>query len=112
MTENTETTNQEDWLGARLARKEDLRLVTGTGRYLADLALPGMVHAIFVRSEYAHARILSIDTSDAEAMPGVLAVYTGASTREHIQPMPQAVVLPNLPAQFPTFSPQSTSRRR
>ncbi|MGE0485840.1 MAG: xanthine dehydrogenase family protein molybdopterin-binding subunit [Gammaproteobacteria bacterium] len=93
------------WLGARLTRKEDLRLVTGQGRYLADLVLPGMLHALFVRSEYAHARIKSIDASEALALPGVVAVWTGADIQEAIKPMPQAVVLPNLPARYPTFWP-------
>jgi carbon-monoxide dehydrogenase large subunit len=94
-----------DWMGARLARKEDLRLVTGTGRYLADIVLPGMLHAVFVRSEYAHARILGIDTAEALAVPGVVAVYTGADIRDAIKPMPQPVVQPNLPARYPRFWP-------
>ena len=94
-----------DWMGARLARKEDRRLVTGQGRYLADIVLPGMLHAVFVRSEYAHARINGIDASEALAMPGVLAVYTGADIKDAIKPMPQPVVRPNLPARYPTFWP-------
>ncbi|MEQ8662519.1 MAG: xanthine dehydrogenase family protein molybdopterin-binding subunit [Gammaproteobacteria bacterium] len=97
--------NSADWLGARLARKEDLRLVTGQGRYLADIVLPGMLHAVFVRSEYAHARITGIDCSEALAMPGVVAVYTGADLKPHVKSMPQPVVTPNLPARYPTFWP-------
>lgn len=100
---NTAPGEGADWLGARLARKEDQRLVTGAGKYLADIVLPGMLHAVFVRSEYAHAKIAGIDKSEAEAMPGVVAVYTGADIRDVIKPMPQAVVLPNLPAKYPTF---------
>lgn len=111
MTESA-TGDKNNWLGARLARKEDLRLVTGSGRYLADLTLPGTVHAVFVRSEYAHANIVSIDTSEAEALPGVLAIYTGAMIRDRIQPMPQPVVVPNLPAQFPTFWPLAVDKVR
>lgn len=99
-----------DWLGARLTRKEDLRLVTGQGRYLADLVLPGMLHALFVRSEYAHARIKSIDASEALALPGVVAVYTGADIKDSVKPMPQSVVLPNLPARYPTFWPLATDK--
>lgn len=102
--------NSHDWLGNRFARKEDLRLVTGTGRYLADIVLPGMLHVAFVRSEYAHARITGIDTSEAEAMPGVVAIYTGDGIRDRIKPMPQAVVLPNLPAKFPTFWPLAVDK--
>jgi carbon-monoxide dehydrogenase large subunit len=58
-------------------RREDLRLVTGTGCFTADWNLPGEVHAAFLRSDRAHARILSIDTREARALPGVLAVLTG-----------------------------------
>ena len=70
--------DSKQWMGARMERKEDLRLVLGQGKYLADIVLPGMLHAVFVRSEYAHAKILSIDTSAARALPGVLGVYTCA----------------------------------
>lgn len=102
--------NSADWLGTRLERKEDLRLVTGTGRYLADIVLPGMLHAAFVRSDHAHAHIRGIDTSVAEAMPGVVAIYTGEGIKDLIKPMPQAVVLPNLPARFPTFWPLAVDK--
>ena len=65
------------WVGAKFNRKEDYRLTTGKGRYLADLSVPGMVHMIFVRSDRAHAIIKSIDTSKAKALPGVITVVTG-----------------------------------
>src|SRR5207249_5477107 len=65
-------------LGARVKRVEDPRFLTGEARYVADLVLPRMVHAAFVRSPHGHARIGSIDTSAAEALPGVVAVLTGA----------------------------------
>ena len=97
--------NGGDWLGAPLARKEDLRLIKGTGKYLGDIVLPGMLHAVFVRSEYAHARIKGIDTSEAEAMPGVVAIYTGADIKDTMKSMSQPVLLPNLPAKFPTYWP-------
>ena len=64
--------------GASVRRKEDRRLVTGRGRYTDDLVLPEQAYAAFVRSPYAHARIGAIDTSEAEALPGVVAVLTGA----------------------------------
>jgi carbon-monoxide dehydrogenase large subunit len=64
--------------GQRLLRKEDTRLLTGTGRFTADLLRPGMAHAVMVRSPHAHADILAIDSSAALAVPGVLAVLTGA----------------------------------
>jgi len=63
--------------GQPLRRKEDRRLLTGTGRFTADLVRPGMAHAVMVRSPHAHALIQSIDVSAAAAMPGVLAVLTG-----------------------------------
>jgi len=59
-------------------RIEDPTLVTGTGRYVDDVSLPGHLHLVMLRSPYPHARIRSIDTSAAIAMPGVVAVYTGA----------------------------------
>src|SRR5262249_24569099 len=59
-------------------RGEDFRLIPGTGRYTADWNLPGQAHAAFLRSDRAHAEIVSIDTSAARAVPGVIAVLTGA----------------------------------
>jgi carbon-monoxide dehydrogenase large subunit len=64
-------------IGARIARKEDKRFITGSGRYVDDMVVPGMKHAVFVRSPHAHADILNIDVSKAEAMPGVIGVLTG-----------------------------------
>lgn len=64
-------------IGAPLPRTEDHRLLTGQGRYLDDIEIPGALHACFVRSPYAHARILSIDSSEAETLPGVIGVFTG-----------------------------------
>src|SRR5881227_2580483 len=60
----------------RLKRKEDPRFIRGQGNYLDDIKLPGMVHGALLRSPYAHAKIVSIDTSAALAHPGVLAVIT------------------------------------
>src|ERR1700753_265952 len=64
-------------VGARVARKEDRRFITGKGRYVDDIKLTGMTFAQFVRSPHAHARVKSIDASAAMEMPGVLAVLTG-----------------------------------
>ncbi|HEY9164054.1 MAG TPA: xanthine dehydrogenase family protein molybdopterin-binding subunit, partial [Magnetovibrio sp.] len=64
-------------IGKRLPRSEDHRLLTGHGRYIDDIVVAGALHACFVRSPYAHAKILSIDTSEAEAADGVVAVVTG-----------------------------------
>jgi len=64
-------------IGDAVRRKEDLRLVTGRGTYSDDFNFPGQTYAAMVRSPHAHARIRSIDTAEARAMPGVLAVLTG-----------------------------------
>ena len=64
-------------IGARVARKEDKRFITGAGRYVDDMVVPGMKHAVFVRSPYAHAQIKKIDAKKALAMPGVIGVLTG-----------------------------------
>ncbi|RWQ34793.1 MAG: xanthine dehydrogenase family protein molybdopterin-binding subunit [Mesorhizobium sp.] len=64
-------------VGARVARKEDRRFITGAGRYVDDMVVPGMKHAAFVRSPYAHAQIKKIDVKKAQAMPGVIGVLTG-----------------------------------
>jgi carbon-monoxide dehydrogenase large subunit len=64
-------------IGASVLRKEDLRFITGAGRYTDDISLHGHCHAVFLRSPYARARIAGIDSADARAMPGVLAVLTG-----------------------------------
>jgi carbon-monoxide dehydrogenase large subunit len=61
----------------RMLRKEDARFVRGQGHYVDDLQLPGMLHGAVLRSPLAHARIVSIDTSAAEAHPKVKAVITG-----------------------------------
>ncbi|MEI9401249.1 xanthine dehydrogenase family protein molybdopterin-binding subunit [Mesorhizobium argentiipisi] len=64
-------------VGARVARKEDKRFITGGGRYVDDMVVPGMKHAVFVRSPHAHAQIKKIDVKNAQAMPGVVGVLTG-----------------------------------
>jgi len=63
--------------GAKLARLEDLRLIKGEGRYAADWSLPNQAHAAFLRSDRAHAKILSVNTDAARKAKGVLAVLTG-----------------------------------
>jgi carbon-monoxide dehydrogenase large subunit len=64
-------------IGARVARKEDRRFITGAGRYVDDMVVPGMKHAAFVRSPHAHAEIKKIDVRKAKAMPGVIDVLLG-----------------------------------
>jgi aerobic carbon-monoxide dehydrogenase large subunit len=65
-------------IGAAVRRKEDRRFITGTGHYTDDINRPGQAYAYFLRSPHAHATIKSIDAKAAGAMPGVLAVLTGA----------------------------------
>ncbi|MBZ9790592.1 xanthine dehydrogenase family protein molybdopterin-binding subunit [Rhizobium sp. 3T7] len=64
-------------IGARVARKEDKRFLTGKGRYTDDMVVPGMKFACFIRSPHAHAKINGIDTASAKAMPGVIDVLDG-----------------------------------
>ena len=69
-------------IGASTKRREDVRFLTGRGKYTDDIVLAGQTHAVFARSEVANGRINSIDTTAAEAMPGVLAVFTGEDFAE------------------------------
>ncbi len=78
-------------IGQRLLRKEDPALLTGEAKFTNDLNVPGALHLALVRSPYAHARITSIDTAAAAALPGVVAVYTGADLADTwAAPMPCA----------------------
>ncbi|MEZ5751857.1 MAG: xanthine dehydrogenase family protein molybdopterin-binding subunit [Paracoccaceae bacterium] len=65
-------------IGASTKRREDLRFLTGNGRYTDDINLRGQLHAYFLRSQVAHGRINAIDSSTAQGMPGVVRVFTGA----------------------------------
>jgi aerobic carbon-monoxide dehydrogenase large subunit len=70
-------------LGHSVKRKEDARFIRGKGNYVDDISLPGMLHLELLRSPFAHARIRSIDTSRAAALPGVVAVVTGELMAQH-----------------------------
>jgi len=70
-------------VGHSVKRVEDSRFLRGRGKYFDDISLPGMLHLEFLRSPLAHARIKSIDTSRAEAVPGVVAVVTGELMAQH-----------------------------
>ncbi len=74
------------YVGTSVERSEDQRILTGSGTYVDDISLPAMVHATFVRSPFAHARITGIDTSEAEALPGVHAVVTGEALQAMLDP--------------------------
>lgn len=76
------------WIGRAVERSEDLRFVTGRGRYVDDLKFPGMLHAVVVRSTHAHALLRGIDASAARALPGVAAVFTFSDIAAHSAPIP------------------------
>jgi len=82
----------ERYTGASIKRSEDPRILTGAGRYVDDIKLPGMLHAAFARSPMAHARVLSVDVSAARELPGVVAVLTGAELEEMTVPGPDALM--------------------
>src|ERR1700748_2937592 len=73
------------WFGASVKRKEDPALLTGKGRYVDDIHLPGMLEVAILRSPHAHAGIRGIDKTGALALPGVHAVYTYADLPESMR---------------------------
>src|SRR3712207_3462384 len=76
------------WVGKSIRKVEDPKFLRGRGGYIADLVRPGTLHAAVLRSPMAHARVVSIDTSAAEAAPGVHLVLTGAQAAELTGPLP------------------------
>jgi aerobic carbon-monoxide dehydrogenase large subunit len=82
------------YFGARVQRNEDARLLTGRGLFVDDVELPGMLHAAFLRSPHAHARIRAIDLSAALARDGVAVVYVAADLGDYWQPGPMVVPPP------------------
>jgi carbon-monoxide dehydrogenase large subunit len=85
-------------IGQAVVRQEDLRMLTGKGRYLDDINLPGQAHAAILRSPYAHARIRRVDAAAALSSPGVIAVFTGADLEaDGIAPLPCLAHIPAKP---------------
>jgi CO/xanthine dehydrogenase Mo-binding subunit len=74
------------WVGQPLKRKEDARLVRGKGKFVDDIKLLGMLHLVFVRSPFAHAKITGVDVSEAEGLPGVVCTLTGEEISKLIDP--------------------------
>ncbi len=74
------------YIGRSVERPDAQRLVQGRGQYVDDLQLPRMVHAAFVRSPYAHAKITDIDTRAAEQAPGIIAVFRGSDFEDYVTP--------------------------
>jgi carbon-monoxide dehydrogenase large subunit len=87
--------------GQSVARKEDRRLVTGHGRYVDDVQSPGHLHAAFLRSEVASARLAAIDRSAAEALDGVVAVFTGEQLNGDGHEMYWGIMGPQMPMAGP-----------
>ena len=102
------STLSNPWVGQSLKRKEDRRLLIGDGQYLPDLVLPRMVIMGLVRSIHAHAKITRIDTAQAAALPGVLAVVTGDEFAGW-DPILSDLSTPNLPGETkrPVYWPLS-----
>ena len=76
------------YFGAAVKRREDPRFLRGEARYVDDVVAPGMLHAAFLRSPHAHARIVSVRTEAAAAMPGVAGVFTFDTLRRWMKPLP------------------------
>src|SRR5580693_3393298 len=103
----------ERYTGASIKRSEDPRILTGAGRYVDDIKLPGMLHAAFVRSPMAHARVLSVDVSAARDLPGVVAAFTGAELEEMTVPGPDALMaLMGWTGPIPEFTLLATDKVR
>jgi aerobic carbon-monoxide dehydrogenase large subunit len=94
-TENaTETKVSQRYFGRAMKRVEDPRLIKGIATYVDDLKLPGVLHAEFVRSPHANAKIKSIKTDDASKLSGVIGIFTGADVNDKVGTIPCAAPLP------------------
>src|SRR5215470_11463763 len=81
-------------IGEPIVRKQDAELLTGQGRFSDDVNLPGQAYAVMVRSPHAHARIRGIDGAAALALPGAIAVLTGAhAIKDGLKPIPHRLIL-------------------
>src|SRR6185312_17136863 len=101
----TTQVQQERFVGKALRRKEDPRLITGRATYTDDMSIPGMLYAAIVRSTEAHARITSIDTSEAKQHPGVAAVFTGDDLEGVEAPIPMVWAPPGVEVKVPEHWP-------
>src|SRR5438552_2665523 len=88
------------YIGRSLRRREDRRLLTGRGQFIADLVLPRVLHAVLVRSPLAHARIRDVDLSRARAAPGVAMALNGADLLQMLPPVPEGQI--SLPRKWTT----------
>lgn len=97
-------------VGASAPRVEDIRILSGTGRYVDDLVLPGMLHAAFVRSPIPHGRITGVDVSAAAAVEGVVAIYTGADFAQRTNSLGPAAAPPDF--RYERFYPLAVGKVR
>ncbi|HEV8191956.1 MAG TPA: hypothetical protein VGP82_10800, partial [Ktedonobacterales bacterium] len=86
-----EKDRETGYIGQRRKRIEDAPLLTGRGRYGSDLHIPGMVHLAMVRSSHAHARVVSIDTSRAAQIPGVIAAFSAGDLPDIMKSAPALI---------------------
>ncbi|MDH3755046.1 MAG: xanthine dehydrogenase family protein molybdopterin-binding subunit [Acidimicrobiia bacterium] len=96
MSAENQTSGLGGLVGQSVARVEDQRLLTGNGSYVADIDPPGVLHAAFLRSPFAHARIEAIDIGAARRARGVVAVFTGADIERTTHPFPPFLMMPGL----------------
>src|SRR5262249_59992493 len=97
------TARPDRFVGQSILRREDRRLLTGQGQYVADLVFPRMLHAAFVRSAVAHAGIRAVDLSRARTMPGVVTALSGAELMRLLPPVPDTQL--SLPEKWCTAVP-------
>ena len=98
--------------GSGIKRREDPRLITGTGLFTDDVKHPNLAHAAMVRSPYAHATIRSIDTTAAQKAPGVIAVFTGKDLAGKVNPVPCAFNVPGCDLKIPAHLMLATEKVR
>ena len=97
------------FVGQKVVRVEDRRILSGRGKFVDDLILPDMLHAAFVRSPYPHARISRLDISAAQQAPGVAAVFVGEDMRKLCNPVSTSLAFG---VKFPEFYPLVTDKVR
>ncbi|HKX07878.1 MAG TPA: xanthine dehydrogenase family protein molybdopterin-binding subunit [Stellaceae bacterium] len=105
---------QQFGIGQPVPRSEDPKLLKGEGRYTDDISLPGQAYAVIVRSRVAHGILRSVDTAEARAMPGVLAVYTAADLKDY-GTFKCVVTFPNrdgTPMKLPVWTALATDKVR
>src|SRR5215467_14328258 len=109
MTATEERSSAE--LGRARLRKEDARLITGQTNWTDNITLPGLLHVAYLRSPHAHARIVSVDTSGAKDLPGVIAAFSGADFADEQGSLPCAwPVTPDII--IPAHPPMATEEVR